>query len=290
MFLVHSTAKPPKSAPLVTPDRLAQLSSRGARITDETWKNGDGTEARGWLLRGSPGHPVIILLHRYGTDRSHLLNFGVKLNETTDFTVLMPDLRGHGLDPLTGRTTFGGCEVDDVQSAITFARSIKASDGDSLVGEEIGIFGVELGALAALAAAKKDPSIKALALESIPDSSDDMLAAAVSSRYSFGSVITSPLAKAGAYVYFAGGCYERNLACDLASGVGDRKVMLLAGPGAPRFQTSTSNLSSCFAAKTKVQAFTDLAPSGYDLTSATLKQADFYDSRVIYFFKESFSD
>ncbi len=41
-----------------------------------------------------------MLLHRYGGDRSWLFNLGVKINETTNFTILWPDLRGHGENPL----------------------------------------------------------------------------------------------------------------------------------------------------------------------------------------------
>ena len=39
-----------------------------------------------------------ILLHKYGADRS-MFDLGVKLNESTNFTVLMPDQRGHGDNP-----------------------------------------------------------------------------------------------------------------------------------------------------------------------------------------------
>jgi pimeloyl-ACP methyl ester carboxylesterase len=50
-------------------------------------------------LRGAENAPAVVLLHRYGADRSHVLNLGVKLNEATNFTVLMPDARGHGEKP-----------------------------------------------------------------------------------------------------------------------------------------------------------------------------------------------
>src|SRR5688572_21620791 len=100
VWLVHETSHPVANAYLVTPDKYGLLSSRGASVTDETWPNADGTNARGWLLRGTPGAPAVVLLHKYGADRSHTLNLGVKLNEATNFTVLMPDLRGHGVQPV----------------------------------------------------------------------------------------------------------------------------------------------------------------------------------------------
>ena len=91
----------------MTPEKFAQLSNRGTKATDVTWQNGDGTQARGWLLLGGEGAPAVILLHRYGADRSWVLNLGVKLNEALNYTVLWPDLRGHGENPPVARTTFG---------------------------------------------------------------------------------------------------------------------------------------------------------------------------------------
>ncbi len=287
IWLVNTVATPQRSQSLVTPEEFAQLSSRGAQITDEKWQNEDGTTSRGWLLKGVAGAPAVVLLHRYGTDRSHILNFGVKLSETTNFTVLMPDLRGHGLEPNVEHTTFAGCEVTDIQSAIKFLRSAQVSNGKSLVGKDIGIYGIELGALVGLGVAVKDESVKAIALESVPVSSNSLLGSVVYARNPFASFVTAPLAELGTYAYYATGCFDRTLSCDLAKKITGRKVLLLAGPQAPAYQTSTSNLSICFSGQNNVKAFTDLTPSGFDLTNATLEQADFYDQRVIYFFKEN---
>src|SRR4051794_17783506 len=99
VWLVYTTARPMNSRYIVTPDKYGQLSTRAAQVTDETWSNRDGSTSRGWLLRGAPNAPAVILLHKYGADRSYVLNLGVKLNESTDFTVLMPDQRGHGENP-----------------------------------------------------------------------------------------------------------------------------------------------------------------------------------------------
>lgn len=287
IWLIHGVSEPPRNAHLVTPEKFAQLSSRGAQVTDETWDNLDGTQTRGWLLRGSQDSPAVILLHRYGTDRSHVLNLGVKLNETTNFTVLMPDLRGHGLESLTNRTSFGGAESEDVLTIVEYLRNLKVSGGAALVGKDIGIYGVEMGALAAISTAAIDRDIKAIALESIPASSDELVANAVSAKYPFGGFVTSRLAIGGTYIYYLLGNYNRNPVCDTVKNISDRHVMLLAGPNTPQFQTSTSNLSSCFPNGTKVKAMTDLTPSGFDLTRASLKQVDFYDQQVIFFFKEN---
>ena len=285
--LVYTLADPPKSRHLVTPAKFAQLSSRGAKVTEETWQNTDGTEARGWLLKGDTGNPAVLLLHKYGTDRSHVLNLGVKLNETTNFTVLMPDLRGHGNDPLVRNTGFGGAEIEDIVSAIGFLRGLKVRAKKDLVGKDVGIYGVELGALVGLSVGAKDTSIKAIALDSVPKSSDNLLASITESRFPFASFITSRLAKGGAYLFYAMSSFERTPSCEIAKNLFERKVLLLAGPNSPGYQTSTSNLGSCFPKSTDTKAFTSLTPSGFNLTKATLAQVDSYDQRVIYFFKEN---
>ena len=112
-WVVYRVTRPPRAAYLVTPENFSQLSARGLKATDENWANADGTQARGWLLRGSEGAPAVLLLHAYGSDRSHLFNLAVKLNETTNYTILLPDMRGHGTDPLVGWTSMGGREALD---------------------------------------------------------------------------------------------------------------------------------------------------------------------------------
>ena len=286
VLLVHNLSKPSKTSHLVTPEKFAKVSAHGAQITDETWENKDGSTARGWILRGSPGSPAVILLHRYGTDRSHVLNLGVKLSEGTNFTVVMPDQRGHGENPPVANSSFGGSEVEDTLAIIDFLKKLKV-DGKPLVGKEIGIYGIELGALVGLSVADKESSVKVLALDSVPKSSNDLLANVLEKRFSFASSVTSELAKIGTRLYFLGRTYERAVACDMAKNVSKRQVMLLAGADAPSFQTSTSNLKSCFPKSSKVKSITDLSVSGHNLIAASLEKADFYDQRIIYFFKEN---
>src|SRR5678815_5039536 len=86
VWLVHETSQIKAARYLMKPDKYGQLSSRAAQITEETWPNGDGTTSRGWLLRGSDNSPGIFLFHKYGADRSYMLNLGVKLSESSNFT------------------------------------------------------------------------------------------------------------------------------------------------------------------------------------------------------------
>src|SRR4051812_47264008 len=195
-WIVYGTTRPPRQEYLVTPEKFTQLSGPGLKASEETWANRDGTRSRGWLLRGGEGAPAVILLHRYGADRSWLLNLGVKLNETTNFTILWPDLRGHGVDPPVSWTSFGGREADDVGAAIDYLRSLKTQQRP-LVGDKVGLYGVELGAYAALRAGTHDPQVRALVLDSIPSSPTAILNSAVRDRTGLSNGLLLWLARAG---------------------------------------------------------------------------------------------
>jgi pimeloyl-ACP methyl ester carboxylesterase len=290
VWLVHKASEPPKASYLMTPERYGLLSTRAAKITDEKWTNRDGTQSRGWLLRGKEGLPAVILLHRYGADRSWVLNLGVKLNEATDFTVLMPDLRGHGENPLLKRTTFSGAEAEDTFAAIDYLRSLKSENNNALTSKEIGLYGVELGALSAITVAAKDINVKALIADSVPYSSNELLEAAIAKRYPFASFLTAKFAQGGTHLYYFNGYngeYHRDSMCELAKMVSNRKVLLLASTETAELQESTSQIASCFPNQGSIQKKLDLMPSGYNINNATNEQAGTYDLRVIDFLRNS---
>lgn len=286
VWLVYKSALPPKAPYLMTPEKYGLLSTRAAKVTDETWTNKDGTSARGWLLRGAEGAPAIILLHRYGADRSWVLNLGVKLNEATDFTVLMPDLRGHGENPPVKWTSLGGAETDDVFAALDYLKSLKSENNNPLIGTDVGLYGVELGAITAISAASKEVNVKALVADSVPSSSDDLLASVVSRRYPFASFLTAKIAQSGTYFYFFKS-YNRDSMCDLAKMVSNRKILLLASTETEKLQISTSDVAECFPNPATVEKKLDLMPSGYNIINASNEQSSTYDLRVIDFFKKS---
>ena len=282
-WLVYKVTRPPRQAYMVTPETFTLLSERGLKATDETWTNRDGTKARGWLLRGAEGHPGVVLLHRYGADRSWLLNLGVKLNEATNYTVLWPDLRGHGQDPPVAWTSFGSRETEVVAAALDYLRSLKTEQQRPLVGQNIGLYGVELGAYAALQAGSREPNVRALVLDSVPGSANDLLNDAVRDRTGLSNGLLQWLARAGMRIYFLGG-YGNVPACETARGVAGRRVLLLAGDGAEHLRGSTTALAQCFPDPASVEVKSDLPISGYNLPSATGQQGETYDRRVIDFF------
>ncbi|MER3426850.1 MAG: hypothetical protein C4334_01935 [Pyrinomonas sp.] len=286
---VYEATHPARRPYMVTPEQYARLSDRGLRATEENWATRDGTPARGWLLRGAEGAPAVVLVHAYGANRSWLFNLGVKLNEATNFTVLWPDLRGHGPDQSNGWTTLGAREADDVLDAIGFLRSLRTTRGTPLVGDYIGLYGVELGAYAALRAIAQDRQIRAVVLDSVPASPDDLLRAAIEKRIGVSFAPLNRLVQIGARLFLLGR-YDAFASCEAARRAEGEKVLLLAGRDAPRWQRSTAELARCFPPSVEVELHDNLSLSGLNVVSAPAEQGEAYDRRVIEFFARALSD
>lgn len=282
-FIVYCVSRPTRRPYVVTPESFAHISGRALKVTDETWATRDGRRARGWLLKGTEGAPAIVLLHRYGGDRSWLFNLGVKINETTNFTILWPDLRGHGQDPLINWTSFGGREGDDLQAAVEFLRTLKAENQKKLVADSLGVYGVELGAYSALKAASHDKQIKVLVLDSITRSPNELLNTAVSNCVGIDNRFVQFLSRTAVRIYLLG-AFDTTSSCDIAASVRDQKVLLLSGDEAGRLRDATADLQSCFPTPASVETRTDLPLSGFSLPSATGEQGEAYDRIVIEFF------
>lgn len=285
-FIVRGITHPPRRAYLVTPKAFSQISGPGLKVTDQTWRNRDNTTARGWLLRGTEGAPAIVLLHHYGTDRSWLFNLGVKINEATNFTVLWPDLRGHGLVPPVQWTSFGAVEGEDVLAALDFLRSQKSEHGNRLVGSQVGLFGVELGAFAALRAAAQDKGVIVLALDSVPRNSDELVQTTIKNDLGMNVPMLAALANLATQIYLLGR-YESTPSCEIAASLSTQRVLLLSGPDAGELRETTIDLARCFKDPTSVEVKTDLPLTALDLPSAPGEDGEGYDRMVIEFLDQN---
>jgi len=285
LYLAYAVTRPPTQAYILTPANYTKISARAVQATEETWENADGTRARGWLLRGAEGAPAVVLLHSYGSDRSSVLNLGVKLSEATNFTVLWPDLRGHGPGPLVSATTFGAREAEDLSAAIRFLRAQRTQQRP-LVGRQIGLYGVELGGYAALLASARAADGEqpaALVLDSVPASPDDLLHAALRSRTGIEAGLVRAGVRLGAEAVLLGG-YENTPACDLAARVRSANVLLLTGEDAGYLRASTQALAQCFPAEANVESKDGLPVTGLRVASSTGVVGETYDLLVIDFY------
>jgi pimeloyl-ACP methyl ester carboxylesterase len=284
--IVYGITRPPRRSYLVTPESFSQISGSALKVTDETWRNQDGTTARGWLLRGMPGGPAVVFQHKYGADRSWLFNLGIKLNEATNFTILWPDLRGHGINAPVPVTTFGTREGDDLVSAIEFLASLKGDSSAPLVGNRVGVYGVELGAYAATRAARQDSRIQVLVLDSVPRDADHVVNSAVHDDVGVEYRGLFWMARTATRIYFLGK-YENVSTCELAAAFKTQRILLLAGAEPGSLRTSTVALQDCFPDQANLEVKTDLPLTGLTLPSATGEQGEAYDRPVIDFFSKS---
>ncbi len=281
--IVFGITRPPRQAYLVTPQSFAQISGTALKVSDENWRNRDGSRARGWLLRGTEGAPAVVFLHRYGGDRSWLFNLGIKLNETSGFTILWPDLRGHGLNPPISTSTFGMKEGEDLLAALDFLRSLKGTNREHLTGDVFGAYGVELGAYTAMRAAVQDSSLRVLVLDSVPGSSDELMNAGVGHHVGVTNKTVLALARFATKIYFMGR-HNNVSACQLAADLKNCRAMLIAGTDDGDLRNSTVALQRCFQNPASLEARLDLPLTGFNLPSATGEQGEAYDRPVIDFF------
>jgi pimeloyl-ACP methyl ester carboxylesterase len=267
---------------VVTPESFSRISGRAIRVTDETWPTWDGRTARGWLLKGAEGAPAVVLLHRYGGDRSWLFNLGVKINEATNFTILWPDLRGHGENPPVKWASLGAREGDDLAAAFEYLLGLK-SENKKLVRESFGVYGVELGAYSALKSIRQNSPVRVLVLDSVVRSPNELLNTAVASCVGVDNGLVQYFSRVAMKTYLLG-TYDGTSACDFARSAGRPRVLLLSGPEAGALREATASLQSCFPDPKNVETRTDLPLSGYSLPSTTGEQGEAYDRIVIEFF------
>jgi pimeloyl-ACP methyl ester carboxylesterase len=282
-FVVYCVTRPNKRPYVVTPESFSRISGRAIKVTDETWPIRGGRSARGWLLRGAEGAPAVVLLHRYGGDRSWLFNLGVKINEATNFTILWPDLRGHGENPPIKWSSLGAGEADDLSAAFQYLLSLKSENQKKLVKDSLGLYGVELGAYNALKTVRDDPPVNVMVLDSVVSSPDQLLSTAVSSCVGIDNGMVQYFSRLAMKMYLLGD-YNDTGACNYAGSLHNQKVLLLSGPEAGELRETTASLQSCFREPANVETRTDLPLSGYSLPSATGEQGEAYDRVVIEFF------
>ena len=167
LYMIHRLSHPARTELYGSP-RDFQLILQRPMWYDEKWKNSDGTQTVGWLLLRDHPAPAIILSHGYGSNRSELLTLSFELWKS-GYHVLLYDQRGHGESPVKW-SGLGTYERDDLLSAIKFLKERKNEKGELILDGRVGLYGVDLGGYASLAASAEDPIIKAVAVDSVfPD-------------------------------------------------------------------------------------------------------------------------
>jgi pimeloyl-ACP methyl ester carboxylesterase len=155
---VHRATHPPRET-----DEPRDLGALLSQVEEVRFRSADGIELDGWLLRGEAGRAAVVLCHDLGASKGSLVNLAIALQKS-GFTVLGFDFRGHGKSGGEG-STLGITEKRDVLGAIDYLVSLKEIET-----RRIGIYGVGLGAHAAVLAALDRPAAKVLVLDGLyPD-------------------------------------------------------------------------------------------------------------------------
>ena len=179
----------------------------------------DGVPLRGWYLGGGHRGVSIVCAHGLFRSRREVLGRGVLLRES-GFNVLLLDSRRHG-ESGGDRVTIGLKERFDVQGGIAFMRERQPED-------QIILFGVSMGAVAALLAAAERPEVVAviadssfLTLEQVVTAYMDLLFGLP--RFPLGDMLLF-------FIERRGGFQKEDLSTEQAvRGIGNRPILFLGG-------------------------------------------------------------
>ncbi len=160
--LVYKISNPGAVAEAVNPSHYL-LPSLEVEITA-----GQGTKIPAWWIPGLKNAPGIILSTGYGMSRSDALSLAARLHNN-GYNLLIYAQRGSIPYPQKA-STLGLYEADDMLEAVRLLQSRPESDRTRL-----GIWGVDIGAYAALKAASEFPEILAIAADNPYETVDDFL-------------------------------------------------------------------------------------------------------------------
>lgn len=121
----------------------------------------DGVRIAGWYIPAAngagPAAPTVVVVHGFKANKSRVLEYGAGLHP--EFNLVVYDVRNTGRS--TGTQTTGGVlEQQDLRAVLDWLERTKGPT-------DIGVLGNSLGAATALAEARDDPRVDALALDSM---------------------------------------------------------------------------------------------------------------------------
>jgi pimeloyl-ACP methyl ester carboxylesterase len=130
----------------------------GATFKDIEFQTSDGVKISGWLLPSREKHATIVYSHGLFRSRRELLQRAVDLWKL-GYGALLYDSRNHGLSG-KARVTMGYNERLDAKAAVQYLET-EAHTTDRIV-----LFGISMGASAALLAAAETPEVAAVVSDS----------------------------------------------------------------------------------------------------------------------------
>lgn len=143
----------------VNPD-MTRCAEQGTPAGDAVVTD-DGIRIAGWYVPAGDGSgataPTVVLVHGFNSSKAGVLAYGAGLHE--HFNLVAFDMRNRGRSTGT-QTTAGLLEQKDLRAVIDWVEREKHPS-------HLGVLGNSLGAATAMAEARDDPRVEALALDSM---------------------------------------------------------------------------------------------------------------------------
>lgn len=235
-----------------------------------TSDNGDTIE--GWWIPGLKGAPGIVLAPGYAMTRSDALSLAAGLHNG-GFNLFIYDQRGDS-DSGRGASTLGLYEDQDMAGALKLLR-----DRPEVNRERIGVWGVDIGALAALKAAARFPEVRAIAADSVFESPYDFLSHRIEEDFGIRSVFL----QFGCYQIFRlahlGGAFRAGTSLPLLP-LADRSILFLKGENRSALGLRTAAIYEAMRPRKELISFK--AARVHTMSGEDLKN---YDRQVVNFFR-----
>ena len=212
---VHRQLTPPRAegAPI-------DFEAMMMRVEEVNFESSDDVALSGWFIPGLPDRPALILCHDLGASRSSLVNLAIALRRA-GFSVFAFDFRGHGASK-GGRSTLGLREKRDIFGALEYLKTRTEIDT-----RRVGVYGVGMGAHAAVLAAADRPALKVLVLDGLYPDAGYPLVEGVYRDWAFGVDHLGFLPR-GIYVAFNGTTTGGEQASEVIGNLPGRDLLLVA--------------------------------------------------------------
>jgi pimeloyl-ACP methyl ester carboxylesterase len=188
------------------------------------WVSRDGQSLAGYWIPGRRGGPAVVLATGYGMSRSDGLSLATVLHHA-GFNVLLYSQRGCGAKP-RGASWLGLRETTDMETALDLLA--QRTDIDRT---QIGVWGVDVGARAALAAAAGRPAVRVIVADCPYQEVRDFLSVRLKEDLGISSPILHRIAGWG--LGFVASRAVREASALSVDRLGDRDVMVVCGDNRP---------------------------------------------------------
>ena len=151
----------------VSADAAIDLTNFPGHPEDLTYTLPTGGARTGWFFPGLTSAPTVVLCPGYQISRDEALPLAAALQDH-EYNVFVFNIEGSGSKQYS---TLGFSETGELSAAMA-----AVSRRDDVDRSRFGLWGTDLGGYAALAVAEADPRVKALTVESVYDSPQDLAA------------------------------------------------------------------------------------------------------------------